>query len=239
MALLGSDFNPTTPRDTDPVANGAAEIRDVKRRLKDFVSVLFNPETGAFKQASSTMTLASSDPSNPNLGDTYFNTTDETAYIFTSSGWVAILKPSLPVGALVYHTGTIASVTAQFANLGGTWLVADGSAISRTTYATYFALIGTTYGVGDGSTTFNIPDCRDSFVVGASADDSGSAKSTVSDGSTLLKSRAYTSHIHTSAQAPQKTDGPSGNGVAGTTSNAETTRVIPPFTAQVAVVRVL
>ncbi len=37
------------------------------------------------------------------------------------------------------------------------WLPADGSAVSRTTYATLFALISTTYGVGDGSTTFNVP----------------------------------------------------------------------------------
>ena len=38
------------------------------------------------------------------------------------------------------------------------WLLADGSAVSRTTYADLFAVIGTTYGVGDGSTTFNLPN---------------------------------------------------------------------------------
>jgi microcystin-dependent protein len=38
------------------------------------------------------------------------------------------------------------------------WLLCDGSAISRTTYANLFAIIGTTYGAGDGSTTFNIPN---------------------------------------------------------------------------------
>lgn len=38
------------------------------------------------------------------------------------------------------------------------WLLCDGSAVSRTTYAKLFAAIGTTYGVGDGSTTFNLPD---------------------------------------------------------------------------------
>lgn len=40
------------------------------------------------------------------------------------------------------------------------WRLCDGRAISRTTYATLFTLMGTTYGVGDGSTTFNIPDFR-------------------------------------------------------------------------------
>jgi hypothetical protein len=43
---------------------------------------------------------------------------------------------------------------------------ADGRALSRTTYATYFALIGTTYGIGNGETTFNIPDLRGKYIVG-------------------------------------------------------------------------
>jgi len=43
------------------------------------------------------------------------------------------------------------------------WLVRDGSAISRTTYADLFAVLGTTYGVGNGSTTFNLPDDRDLY----------------------------------------------------------------------------
>jgi len=47
------------------------------------------------------------------------------------------------------------------------WLLCDGSAISRTTYARLFNAIGTTFGVGDGSTTFNVPDCRGIFVRGA------------------------------------------------------------------------
>ena len=42
---------------------------------------------------------------------------------------------------------------------------ADGSAISRTTYADLFAIIGTTYGAGDGSTTFNLPDKRERVSV--------------------------------------------------------------------------
>jgi hypothetical protein len=46
------------------------------------------------------------------------------------------------------------------------WLERDGSAISRTTYANLFAVIGTTYGAGDGSTTFNLPDDRGLFERG-------------------------------------------------------------------------
>lgn len=46
------------------------------------------------------------------------------------------------------------------------WLLADGSEVSRTTYARLFAAIGTTYGAGDGSTTFNLPDLRGEFIRG-------------------------------------------------------------------------
>lgn len=53
------------------------------------------------------------------------------------------------VGFAVAYTGS---------SIPSGYLLCDGSAVSRTTYAALFAVIGTTYGVGDGSTTFNLPD---------------------------------------------------------------------------------
>ena len=49
------------------------------------------------------------------------------------------------------------------------WLMCDGSAVSRTTYSALFGVIGTTYGVGDGSTTFNLPNIKGRTVVGRDA----------------------------------------------------------------------
>ena len=49
------------------------------------------------------------------------------------------------------------------------FLECDGAAVSRTTYATLFGIIGTTYGAGNGSTTFNVPDLQDNVIVGKSA----------------------------------------------------------------------
>jgi microcystin-dependent protein len=46
------------------------------------------------------------------------------------------------------------------------WLICDGTAVSRTTYAGLFGAIGTTYGTGDGTTTFNLPDLRGRAPVG-------------------------------------------------------------------------
>jgi len=47
------------------------------------------------------------------------------------------------------------------------WMTCGGQAISRATYSDLFSRIGTTYGIGDGSTTFNLPDLRDRFPVGS------------------------------------------------------------------------
>jgi microcystin-dependent protein len=48
------------------------------------------------------------------------------------------------------------------------FLECDGTAVSRSTYSALFAIVGTTYGVGDGSTTFNVPDLADNVPVGKS-----------------------------------------------------------------------
>ena len=56
------------------------------------------------------------------------------------------------------------------------WLIADGSAVSRTAYAALFAAIGTTFGAGDGLMVFNLPDLRGEFIrgwSGAKAVDTG------------------------------------------------------------------
>jgi microcystin-dependent protein len=62
-----------------------------------------------------------------------------------------------PAGALMAFAGTSAPTG---------YLECDGSAVSRTTYSTLFDAIGTTWGSGDGSTTFNVPDLRGAFARG-------------------------------------------------------------------------
>lgn len=58
--------------------------------------------------------------------------------------------------------GTVAHFAASTAPAG--WLKCNGAAVSRTAYAALFAAIGTTYGVGDGATTFNLPELRGEFL---------------------------------------------------------------------------
>lgn len=61
--------------------------------------------------------------------------------------------------------GTVITMAANSAPNG--YLLCNGAAVSRTTYAALFAKIGTTYGSGDGSTTFNLPDSIDRFIQGS------------------------------------------------------------------------
>jgi len=63
-----------------------------------------------------------------------------------------------PVGAYLDYSGSSAP---------SGWLLANGQAVSRTTYADLFTLLSTTYGVGDGSTTFNLPDFRGRVAAGS------------------------------------------------------------------------
>lgn len=65
---------------------------------------------------------------------------------------------AIPSGVIVDYAGAAAPAG---------WLLCNGAAVSRVTYAALFAAIGTTFGVGDGTTTFNVPDCRGRSPVGA------------------------------------------------------------------------
>lgn len=78
------------------------------------------------------------------------------------------------------------------------WLLCDGSTVSRSTYATLFAIIGTTYGSGDGSTTFNIPDMRENVPVGYKAGSTqfGTLGGTYGEKTHTLTTPEMPSHTH-------------------------------------------
>lgn len=69
------------------------------------------------------------------------------------------------VGGSAEEVGSIKAWPAAAAP--ASWMLCDGSALSRTLYPGLFAVLGTSWGAGDGSTTFNLPDMRGRFVLGA------------------------------------------------------------------------
>ncbi|MBR2008287.1 MAG: tail fiber protein [Alistipes sp.] len=85
------------------------------------------------------------------------------------AGNVGEVYSKAQVDAMIANAVALAEPTGSIKPFAGTtipdgYLLCDGSAVSRTTYAALFAVIGTTYGTGDGSTTFNLPDCRNRFI---------------------------------------------------------------------------
>ncbi len=85
------------------------------------------------------------------------------------------------------------------------FLHCNGQAVNRTTYADLFAAIGTTHGSGNGSTTFNVPDIRDKFIIGSSntreVGETGGAftKTHTSEGTAITEAQ-MPSHRHALAQ---------------------------------------
>jgi microcystin-dependent protein len=79
-------------------------------------------------------------------------------YVAATGQFQLITNPS------VQPPGEVASFAMSTCPAG--WLAADGTAYSRSTYAGLFGKISTTWGTGDGSTTFNVPDMRGAFVRG-------------------------------------------------------------------------
>jgi microcystin-dependent protein len=109
----------------------------------------------------------------------------------------AITQAKLNSSVVLVPAGAVMPFAMNSAPAG--WLAADGSNVNRTTYAALFSAIGTTYGVGDGSTTFALPDLRGIFVRGSGLQTIGGItyNKTFAD----KEGDAFQGHYHTIRQA--------------------------------------
>lgn len=101
------------------------------------------------------------------------------------------------------------------------WLLCNGAAVSRTTYAALFAVIGTTFGVGDNSTTFNLPDLRDRSPQGASATDAIGAQVGVKL-QTAVPQHSHPVTVYTDTGGTTRIRAGSGNTSPGTVNTGNT-----------------
>ena len=144
---------------------------------------------------------------------------------------------STPIGVVMHYAGVAAP---------DGWLACDGSAVSRTTYATLYAVMGTAYGVGDGSTTFNLPDLRERVAVGTGA---GRARASVGGAASVALSVAQLpGHTHTAGVGTGTTVVMTGTGAtvsngtaatSGSTGSGSTHENMPPFQVLLAIVRAI
>lgn len=123
----------------------------------------------------------------------FYESTDSTSPATLFGGtW----QEQIPDGELI---GSIAAFAGS--SLPSGWLLCDGSAISRTTYSALFDAVGTTYGSGDGSTSFNVPDLVDKFIEGAAT--AGTVKAAgLPNISGRIQSRSMINDSNFTAQVP-------------------------------------
>ena len=138
--------------------------------------------------------------------------------------------------ALAFPTGAVVDYAGASAPAG--WLVCDGTAVSRSTYSALFTAIGTTYGAGDGSTTFNLPDARGRATIGvgqgntAEGGGAGTNRTLGASGgeeSHTLSAAEMPAHAHSSGSLVAASNGThshnvnvaqTGGGVSGVAGNA-------------------
>lgn len=113
------------------------------------------------------------------------NTTNANSFVSTSG--------ILPSGIILPYGGGTGVSGTTYITIPDGWLLCNGATVSRTAYSALFNIIGTTYGSGDGSTTFNVPNLLGRTVVGAGvagSQNGGSGASGVITGGTALPARA-------------------------------------------------
>lgn len=189
--------------------------------LSDTTNILLNPSPSITSPTITSPTLTSTPTAPTAAVDTNTTQVATTAFV-KNQGYIPLDSPTL-TGTPTAPTpsvnddstkiATTAYVIAQIAEqgqsaeplgsvvaYGGTsapsgWLLCDGTAISRTTYSDLFDIIGETYGIGDGSTTFNIPDMQGRAPVGVGSHTSVNALGE-NDGQATVASRRP-KHAHT------------------------------------------
>jgi len=128
---------------------------------------------------------------------------EATRYDFTGANLTGI--EGIPTATIVPWTSS---------SLPTGFLECDGAAVSRSTYSALFAIVGTTYGSGDGSSTFNVPNLADNVAVSKSPNkalgSTGGANTVQSSGNVAGNAASHTlatnelaSHAHPGAQGPQ------------------------------------
>ena len=141
-----------------------------------------------------------------------------------SGGTEMINAGSLLVGGI--PTATVVPWTDSSLPTG--FLECNGQAVSRSTYSALFAIVGTTYGAGNGSSTFNVPDLQDEVVVGKS---NNKALASTGGANTVANSGNVSSNTNTNINVSGNVGGSTANATLSTPQLASHSHGIPTRTS--------
>ena len=109
--------------------------------------------------------------STPRYDGFYINTSDNTLFYYNGSALIGVGGSGSGIGGDTLPVGMIMPGAFPSTLVVEDWLKCDGSAVSRTEYSELFNAIGVSYGSGDGSTTFNLPNIKGKMIIGYDPDD--------------------------------------------------------------------
>jgi microcystin-dependent protein len=172
VPATGIGWNTDIPDNAQAHGNDYNEHRETKKALdirikKEHVAFAADSVGGEHKAGSAVAYYqaaaptkkpdAATDLDSDDAGRLFVDSDDNMLSVYSGSAWAAI---GIPVGTVSPFAGSSAP---------SGWLLCDGSAVSRTTYAKLFAVCSTAYGTGDGSSTFNLPNLKGKVPVGKDA----------------------------------------------------------------------
>lgn len=212
MTIPTTSLNESSPAGSDQINQGDNRIREYKVQNREILEIDHvypssgqDATAGMHKKVSliEQADLGTGATGKPILGaqtvsgkpELVFTDEDDNDIQLTTSGKINGQVLGAIPGWIIAYGGSSAPTG---------WLLCNGSAVSRTTYADLFAIVGTSFGVGDGSTTFNLPDLQDRFPLGK-----GTTFSTLgATGGATTKNLAHT-HTFTTGAANTTTQLPS------------------------------
>mgnify|MGYP003136544525 CR=1 FL=1 len=217
FSVGGTEILRVTNSSSDVIIKPVVDAKDIIFQQRDGTEVARIEDNGTFNVVTGKLainaTAITSTAAEVNLldGDTSVGgsiTIADADGVIVNDGGTMKSVPASDLRAYSMPAGAVTPFAGASAPTG--FLLCDGSAISRTTYSGLFTAISTTYGTGDGSSTFNIPDLRGRVVAGQD-DMGGSSADRLTDqtgglnGDTLGDTGGSETHTLSTAQMPAHT----------------------------------